>query len=95
MTNACRPLLKDIKTLGETRIILDCATDHVREIFKQAQQVGLMTAYYSYIVTTLDLQVTVDDCTAGMRHQKRGKVIVSMTPLRWLSWRSSGTAAPT
>lgn len=49
----CRPLLKDIKQLGENRIILDCKNDHVQEILKQAQQVGIMTAYHTFFITTL------------------------------------------
>ncbi|XP_059083805.1 glutamate receptor ionotropic, kainate 2-like [Tigriopus californicus] len=52
-----RPLLKDIKQLGENRIILDCKNDHVQEILKQAQQVGIMTAYHTFFITTLDLHL--------------------------------------
>ena len=48
-----RPLLKDIKSSQQHRIILDCKTDNIFEIFKQAQQVGVMTAYDNYFVTSL------------------------------------------
>ena len=48
-----RPLLKDIKSSNEHRIILDCKTDNIYEIFKQAQQVGVMTAYDNFFVTSL------------------------------------------
>ena len=48
-----RPLLKQIKESSETRIILDCKTDSIFEILKQAQQVGVMTAYHNYFITSL------------------------------------------
>ena len=48
-----RPLLKDIKAAGVTRIILDCKTESIYEILKQAQQVGVMTAYHNYFITSL------------------------------------------
>ena len=48
-----RPLLKDIKASGETRIVLDCKTEHIQEVLKQAQQVGVMTAYHNYFITSL------------------------------------------
>ena len=48
-----RPLLKDIKSSNQHRIVLDCSTDNIYEIFKQAQQVGVMTAYDNFFVTSL------------------------------------------
>jgi hypothetical protein len=39
--------------LGDMRIVLDCKVENVQEILKQAQQVGIMTAYHSYFVTNL------------------------------------------
>lgn len=48
-----RPLLKDIKNYGETRIVLDCAPENVYEILRQAQQVGITSAYHTYLITTL------------------------------------------
>ncbi len=55
--NDYRPLLKDIKTFAETRIILDCRPENVHEVLRQAQQVGITTAYHTYLITTLDLQM--------------------------------------
>jgi len=34
-----RSLLKDIKTTGDTHILLDCKTESIQDILKQAQQV--------------------------------------------------------
>ena len=48
-----RPLLKDIKSSGATRIVLDCNTENIFEILKQAQQVGIMTAYHTFFITSL------------------------------------------
>ncbi|KAF2349278.1 Receptor ligand binding region [Trinorchestia longiramus] len=48
-----RPTLRDIKRLGETNILLDCQTDKIVEVLKQAQQIGMMTPYNNYIITSL------------------------------------------
>ena len=37
-----RSLLKDIKTMGDTHILLDCKTESIHDILKQAQQVKLL-----------------------------------------------------
>ena len=37
----CRPFLKEIKSMGEMRIVLDCRLDTIHEVLKQAQQVGV------------------------------------------------------
>eukprot|EP00095_Tigriopus_kingsejongensis_P005732 maker-scaffold28_size608977-snap-gene-0.9 protein:Tk05732 transcript:maker-scaffold28_size608977-snap-gene-0.9-mRNA-1 annotation:"glutamate receptor kainate 2-like isoform x4" len=61
-----RPLLKDIKQMGENRIILDCKPEHIFEILKQAQQVGIMTAYHTFFITSLDLHlVELEDFKYG------------------------------
>ena len=36
-----RPFLKEIKSMGEMRIVLDCRLDTIHEVLKQAQQVGV------------------------------------------------------
>lgn len=46
-------MLKDIKQSGQTRIMLDCSTNIILDVLSQAQQVGIMTAYHSYILTSL------------------------------------------
>ncbi|CAL8109948.1 unnamed protein product [Orchesella dallaii] len=51
-----RSLLKDILYATDIfNIFIDCATDKALEVMKQAQQVGLMTYQYSFIITSLDL----------------------------------------
>ena len=42
-----RPFLKEIKAMGEMRIVLDCKLDIIHEVFKQAQQVAGFTLGYS------------------------------------------------
>ncbi|KAL5282977.1 hypothetical protein ACFFRR_005765 [Megaselia abdita] len=54
-----RPLLKQIKNSAEAHIVLDCSTTKIYEILKQAQQIGLMTDYHSYLIPNLDLH-TID-----------------------------------
>ena len=48
-----RPLLKDIKKSGEVHIVLDCSTEKIQHFMKQAMQVGMMTAYHNYLITSL------------------------------------------
>ncbi|XP_062393788.1 glutamate receptor ionotropic, kainate 2 [Sardina pilchardus] len=50
-----RPLLKEMKRGREFRIIFDCSHAMAAQILKQAQMMGMMTEYYHYIFTTLDL----------------------------------------
>ncbi|KAL7026707.1 hypothetical protein ACKWTF_005134 [Chironomus riparius] len=50
-----RPLLKQIKNSAESRIVLDCTTEKIYEVLKQAQQIGMMSDYHSYLITSLDL----------------------------------------
>nr|CAH7752037.1 unnamed protein product [Callosobruchus chinensis] len=50
-----RPLLKQIKNSAESHIVLDCTTPRIYEVLKQAQQIGMMSDYHSYLITSLDL----------------------------------------
>ncbi|XP_066961996.1 glutamate receptor ionotropic, kainate 2-like isoform X1 [Macrobrachium rosenbergii] len=52
-----RPTLNEIKMVEEYNILLDCHTDKVFQVLKQAQQIGMMTSDYNYILTTLDLHL--------------------------------------
>ncbi|XP_058503546.1 glutamate receptor ionotropic, kainate 3 [Solea solea] len=54
-TQDTRPLLKEMKRSREFRIIFDCSHQMAAQILKQAQTMGMMTEYYHYIFTTLDL----------------------------------------
>lgn len=48
-----RDTLREVKNSGSNNIILDCPIDVLPEVLKQAQQVGLMVAEYSFIITNL------------------------------------------
>lgn len=48
-----RPLLKQIKNSAESHIVLDCTTAKVYQVLKQAQQIGMMSDYHSYLITSL------------------------------------------
>ena len=50
-TDDYRPLLKEIKKAGETRIVLDCDFEKVGNILKQAEEIGLVSEYYAYLIT--------------------------------------------
>ncbi|KAF7271253.1 hypothetical protein GWI33_015848 [Rhynchophorus ferrugineus] len=49
------PLLKQIKNSAESHIVLDCSTPKIYAVLKQAQQIGMMSDYHSYLITSLDL----------------------------------------
>lgn len=50
-----RPLFKEMKKNGESRIVLDCNVDRLPAIFKDANDLGMMTPYHNYLITSLDL----------------------------------------
>lgn len=54
-----RSLLKQIKNSAEAHIVLDCTTEKIYDVMKQAQQIGMMSDYHSFLITSLDLH-TVD-----------------------------------
>lgn len=52
-TNDYRPLLKQIKNSGVAHIVLDCSTEKIYDVLKQSQQIGMMSDYHSYLITSL------------------------------------------
>ncbi|ETE73487.1 Glutamate receptor, ionotropic kainate 1, partial [Ophiophagus hannah] len=50
-----RPLLKEMKRGREFFVIFDCSHETAAEIMKQILSMGMMTEYYHYVFTTLDL----------------------------------------
>uniref|UniRef100_A0A8C4QMV0 Glutamate receptor n=1 Tax=Eptatretus burgeri TaxID=7764 RepID=A0A8C4QMV0_EPTBU len=48
-------LLKEMKRAREFHVIFDCGHETAAEILRQALSTGMMTEYYHYIFTTLDL----------------------------------------
>ena len=49
----CRQLLKEVNATNEYHILLDCATDRVLEVLRQAREMRMMSDYHSYFVTSL------------------------------------------
>ncbi|XP_064413496.1 glutamate receptor ionotropic, kainate 1 [Latimeria chalumnae] len=50
-----RPLLKEMKKGKEFYVIFDCMHETAADILKQILSMGMMTEYYHYFFTTLDL----------------------------------------
>ncbi|XP_057176892.1 glutamate receptor ionotropic, kainate 1 isoform X4 [Triplophysa rosa] len=50
-----RPLLKEMKKEKEFYIIFDCSYQVAAELLKQLMSMGMMTEYYHFFFTTLDL----------------------------------------
>ena len=38
-------------------MVLDCDLDKIREVLSKAKEVGLVTAYHSFLITSLDLHL--------------------------------------
>ncbi|KAK3891725.1 hypothetical protein Pcinc_004391 [Petrolisthes cinctipes] len=48
-----RGVLKEAKEAGVTHMVLDAQNHNIYTVLKQAQQVGLMTSYHNYFITSL------------------------------------------
>jgi len=55
-TDDYRPLLKELKKSGETKIVLDCEFEKIQNILKQAKEIELTSDYHAYIFTNLDTE---------------------------------------
>ena len=54
-----RPQLRRVRLSGDKNIVLGCSADILPEVLKQAQQVGLLTDQFQFIITSLDMH-TID-----------------------------------
>ena len=52
-----RRILREVKQSGEIYIVLDCDVENVITVLREAQAVGMMTAYHNYLITNLDLHL--------------------------------------
>ena len=50
-------VLMEVKQSGAIHIVLDCDQDNVKKVLNKADEVGLVTAYHSYLITNLDLHL--------------------------------------
>lgn len=53
-SNEFRPTLQEIRDSDDSNIILECSSESLPIILRQAMQVGLMTKNYRWIITNLD-----------------------------------------
>ena len=61
-----KAILKEVKQSGEIHIVLDCDYEKIRTVLKEAQAVGMMTAYHNYLITNFDLHlVDLEDFKYG------------------------------
>ncbi|VEN63264.1 unnamed protein product [Callosobruchus maculatus] len=49
-----RSMLKEIKRTGMLHFILDCETENILDVLKEAKEQKLLTEFHSYILTSLD-----------------------------------------
>ena len=55
-----------MKQSGEIHIVLDCDYSNVITVLREAREVGMMTAYHNYLITTLDLHLVDMDEFKGI-----------------------------
>lgn len=53
----CRGVLKKVWKTEVKNFLIDCSTGTLETILVQAQQIGLLTSQYSYIVTNADMHI--------------------------------------
>ena len=59
-------MLREVKQSGSGQILVDVRFENIRTVLKQAQAVGMMTSYYDYLITSLDLHsVDLEDFKYG------------------------------
>lgn len=63
-----RPLLKQIKNSAVAHIVLDCSTDKIYDVLKQSQQIGMMSDYHSYLITSLVNTVKIEDSNISYKY---------------------------
>ena len=56
-----KKVLRDIYLSKSTKIVLDCKKESILDVLKQAQQVGLVSDGYSFLITSLDAHTLVMD----------------------------------
>ncbi|XP_076374002.1 glutamate receptor ionotropic, kainate 1-like isoform X3 [Tachypleus tridentatus] len=66
-----KKLVKDIGKQGETNIIVDISTWRIKEFFKEARDIGMMTEYHNYLITSLDVH------TVDLRDFQRGRTNIT------------------
>ncbi|XP_068243990.1 glutamate receptor ionotropic, kainate 2-like isoform X1 [Palaemon carinicauda] len=77
-----RPMLKETKKAGVTHIVLDVQRINIFTVLKQAQQIGMMTSYHNYFITSLDLHtVELEDFRHGGTNITALRIVDPENPL--------------
>ena len=88
-----------MKQSGEIHIVLDCDYEKIRTVLKEAQAVGMMTAYHNYLITNFDLHlVDLEDFKYGGTNITAFRLVDPARPEVVSvveSWRDSGIRLPT
>ena len=69
-----RPLLKKMKNMGYSQIVLDCSAEKTLVLLKQAQQLGMTGTYHSYLLTSLVRVVHIEIITQSMGRLGKGRL---------------------
>nr|XP_053638630.1 glutamate receptor ionotropic, kainate 1-like [Cherax quadricarinatus] len=75
-------MLKDAKKAGVTHLLLDVERKNIFTVLKQAQQIGMMTSYHNYFITSLDLHtVDLEDFRHGGTNVTALRIVDPENPL--------------
>ncbi|XP_064612115.1 glutamate receptor ionotropic, kainate 2-like isoform X2 [Liolophura sinensis] len=75
------PILKSLRDKGESRIVVDCHVSKVFQVLKQALQVEMMSQYFHYFFTTLDLGlIDLEDFKHGGANVTAFRIVDPMNP---------------
>jgi len=70
-----------IKRSNERNIVLDVRLSNIHKVLKNAQQVGMMTEFHSYLITSLDLHtIDVEDFKFGRTRISSLRLIDTYSP---------------
>ncbi|XP_068247412.1 glutamate receptor ionotropic, kainate 2-like isoform X2 [Palaemon carinicauda] len=77
-----RPMLKETKKAGVTHVVLDVERKNIFTVLRQAQQIGMMTSYHNYFITSLDVHtVELEDFRHGGTNMTAMRIVDPENPM--------------
>ncbi|XP_076358817.1 glutamate receptor ionotropic, kainate 2-like [Tachypleus tridentatus] len=86
-----RKLVKDISQQGATNIILDISTSKIKEFLTQAREIGMMTEYHNYMITSLVMFRGLTGLVQFDQNGRRLNITLDVLELREDGMKTIGT----
>lgn len=85
-------MLKEVKKSLESHIVLDCDTNIILTVLEQAEDVGLMDDYHSFIITSLvswkkNTNLVVFKCLLFINHYLILNLSVTILSTATIIWK--------